>query len=408
MKQLFQCLVDDTFNVTGMVQDDRKALRSAKLCEISLELRQVDSDHVIVSKVLPWPTGEEFPSKAIFDRKEEVLSVMNGTTLAKIPFRTRVLKSLVQQHDKHTPIVPRIVSSFDETESKTKDGKVHESLKTVQILRDVIDDPQSDIKWKKMKKAIISSAKSELSSLLTVTEQTKLLAVLKNRINTGDKDMQNVLKFLLECDVFGYKMTDEVHLLCESSSFDSLVSELIISNRHALPEKTFVRALKKAAGSDETSMKTFLKTLLELPFEDKQTAAAASDLLSPSEAATLIGCLMEMYKDDEERNIHGKILSLVALLFDSHSTQFLSDSTTHDTILEAASFISAMTSLTGTFAELECTDAARRTISSKNPVKPDFLIHTVHLKVRKWTQIQPEEKEKGEIRSMDSDDSDTD
>ncbi|KAF8364396.1 hypothetical protein PRIPAC_91319 [Pristionchus pacificus] len=71
----------------------------------------------------------------------------------------------------------------------------------------------------------------------------------------------------------------------------------------------------------EVEGKDCLRKLMELPFQDKKTAAAAGSLLSSLEAAILIGLLMGMYKDDEEMERHGKILFLISLLVDSHSTQ---------------------------------------------------------------------------------------
>ncbi|GMT03116.1 hypothetical protein PENTCL1PPCAC_25290 [Pristionchus entomophagus] len=391
MTQILRCVIEDRFCVTGIVRGGQKSLRNAKPSDISLELRQIDSDEVLVSKSLPWPTGEELPSKIKYDSKDEVLLVQNRTTLAKIPLRSRALKALGEQNKKNTPAGPRIASTFEEND---QDDKSEEYAKVMAAIRDVISD-SSDAKWKKLKKVMTS--KLELSSLFTATVQAQLLKVIESKTASGDKDVQAVLKSLVASDFFGYKMLNHVHSLCESSSLDAIIDDLVLSHPIALPEKTFVKCLKKAAGSGEKS-KNYLKKLLDLPFEDKNTAAVAGTILSSSEAAALIGHLVEMYKDEEESQRHGKVLSLLSLLLDSHSTHFLNDPQTHDAMLEAASFIAAMTALTGTFADLECTRKARGEIKLAEPETPDFQIRTVRLEVRNSPSADVKEQNKKEAK----------
>ncbi|GMR32834.1 hypothetical protein PMAYCL1PPCAC_03029, partial [Pristionchus mayeri] len=388
MTQILKCVIEERFYLTGIVRGSQKSLRNAKPSDISLELRQIDSDEVLITKALPWPTGEELPSKIKYDSKDEVLLVQNQTTLAKIPFRSRALRALEERHKKTNLPGPRIISSFEESGN---DSKSDEYAKVMEAIREVITD-STDAKWKKLKKAVVSS-NLDLSSVFSYTEQSQLLDIIKSKIGTGDKDVQQVLKSLLSSDFFGYKMFDEVHAVCESSSsLDGLIDDLVQSIQTVLPEKTFVKCLKKAAGSGDAA-KTYLKRLLELPFAGKRTAAAASSLLSSTEAAALISHLIEMYKDDEEMERHGKVLSLLCLLIDSHSTQFLNDPETHDTMLNAASFIAAMTALTGSFAELECVRAARAEIRHGEATPPDYEMRTVRLEVYRDLKTEPPKSE---------------
>ncbi|KAF8383184.1 hypothetical protein PRIPAC_72326 [Pristionchus pacificus] len=148
---------------------------------------------------------------------------------------------------------------------------------------------------------------------MTVLSKPLKTAVNQKTSSTKDTEDDNVWDYGTKHFTYGSKPTvqeiarakrvgGKTKLRCDASLVGFLKVVVVVESEEFLAKKypEFAGALRKERAKKER---------------------AASSLLSSLEAAKLIGLLMGMYKDDEEMERHGKILFLISLLVDSHSTQ---------------------------------------------------------------------------------------